>query len=307
MSSSARPPLRMHADEAAVDDDLVRVLVSRQFPRWADLPLRRIASTGTDNVIYRLGQELGLRLPRVEWAVDQLSKEQQWLPRLAPQLPAGVPEPVALGRPAAGYPYPWLVYRWLPGSDALAGPVPDWCALARQVADYVLALHAVDAAEAPPAGARGGRLTAVDDVTRRAIDALDGQIHSRRAVEVWEAALAADTWENPPVWVHGDLLPGNVLVRGGSLAGVIDWSAAGRGDPACDTMLAWAMPPGARHVYRDALGLDDATWARGRGWTVQQAVLFIPYYARTIPDGVDAARRRLEAVLQHDRQEDPDG
>lgn len=307
MSGSADGPPRMHADEVVIDDDLVRSLVWTQFPGWADLPLQRMPSTGTDNAIYRLGDELGVRLPRVGWAVDQVRKEQEWLPRLTPDLPARVPEPVASGEPGNGYPYPWLVYRWLPGTDALAGPVPDWCALARQVAGFVLALRATATTGAPPAGVRGGPLDALDDVTRRAITALDGHIDVRRALAVWEAAVAADRWAEPPVWVHGDLLPGNVVVQDGVLAGVIDWSAAGLGDPACDTMLGWAMPSPARLEYREALGVDDATWARGRGWTVQQAVLFIPYYARTIPDGVAAARRRLDTVLQDDRRRGADG
>ena len=304
--SGGAPP-RVHADEVTVDDDLARALLTTQFPRWADLPLRRMPSTGTDNAIYRMGAEFGLRLPRIGWAVDQVTKEHEWLPRLGPGLPAGVPEPVALGEPGRGYPFPWLVYRWLPGTDVLAGPVPDWCALARQLAGFVAALQATATAGAPPAGVRGGRLDVLDRVARQAIAALDGQIDVRRAEAVWEAAVAVPAWDEPPVWVHGDLLPGNVLMERGLLAGVIDWSAAGLGDPACDTMLAWAMPSEARLAYRSALGVDDATWARGRGWTLQQAVTFIPYYARTIPDGVAAARRRLDAVLRDERVPGGDG
>ena len=292
----------MHVDEVTVDGDMVRALLREQFPGWADLPLRRTRSTGTDNAIYRLGDALGVRLPRTRWAVDQVRKEHEWLSRLAPGLPAAVPEPVASGEPGVGYPFPWLVYRWLPGTDALGGPVTDWCGLARQVAGFLLALGATSPAGAPPAGVRGGPLAPLDEATRRAIGALDGHIDVRRALAVWDAAVAADPWGGPPVWVHGDLLPGNVLVDGGGLAGVIDWSAAGAGDPACDTMLAWAMPADARLEYRVALGVDEATWARGRGWTLQQAVLFIPYYARTIPQGVAAARRRLDAVLEEDRR-----
>lgn len=292
----------MHAGEVVVDDDLVRRLVGAQFPRWAGLRLQRMASTGTDNAIYRLGHELGLRLPRIQWAVDQVAKEAEWLPRLAPQLPAPVPEPVEVGGPGNGYPFPWLVYRWIDGSDALTARVGDWCVLARQVARFVLDLQGVPTTGAPPAGVRGGGLEAVDEVTRRAIAALDGQIDARRALAVWDAAVAAAPWEQPPVWVHGDLLPGNVLVGDRPLTGVIDWSAAGIGDPACEAMLAWAMPPEARVEYRRELGMDDPTWARGKGWTLQQAVLFIPYYARTIPDGVEAARRRLDAVLEDDRR-----
>lgn len=287
----------MHADEVIVDDDLVRRLVAEQFPAWAALALQRMPSTGTDNAIYRLGTDLGLRLPRIHWAVEQVRKEHEWLPRLAPCLPAAVPEPVAVGEPGGGYPFPWLVYRWLSGADALAVHVDDWCTLATQVAEFVAALEQIETRGAPASGVRGGRLEVVDESTRHAIAALDGEHDAGCALAVWDAALEAGPWAGPPVWVHADLLPGNLLIDAGALAGVIDWSAAGVGDPACEAMLAWAMPATARAAYREALRLDDATWLRGRGWALQQAAQFIPYYARTIPEGVAAARRRLDAIL----------
>lgn len=292
-------PARMHADEVAVDDTLVRTLVNEQFPAHAGLTLHRVASTGTDNAIYRLGEHLGVRLPRIGWAVPQIRKEHSWLGRLSPHLPVSVPEPVAVGEPAATYPYPWLIYRWVPGDDALAVAV-DWVRLAEQVAGFVSALQAVDPRGGPPAGPRSGPLAARDEATREAIARLDGQIDTGRALAVWREAVEAEAWASGPVWVHADLLPGNVVVRDGALVGVIDWAAAGVGDPACDTMLAWAMPPAARAGYRAAMGVDDATWARGRAWVIEQAVHFIPYYARTIPAGVAAALRRLEAVLADD-------
>jgi aminoglycoside phosphotransferase (APT) family kinase protein len=296
-SDSAHPPKRMHAEEVELNDDLVRSLIATQMPEWAHLPLQQMPSTGTDNAIYRLGRRLGVRLPRIQWAVPQIEKEAQWLPRLAPHLPSAVPEPVTQGKPAHGYPYPWLVFTWLDGDDALVGTVGDRCRLARDVAAFVSALQAVDPMGAPPAGSRAGRLAPHDETTRLAITRLDGLIDVGRAIAVWEAAIAADPWSASPVWVHGDLLPGNVVVRDGRLAGIIDWSAAGIGDPACEAMLAWAMPPDARSAYRAALEFDDATWVRGRGWALQQAVQFIRYYAETIPDGVAAARRRLDALL----------
>jgi aminoglycoside phosphotransferase (APT) family kinase protein len=293
-------PRKMHDAEVEVGDDLVRGLVAAQFPQWTDLPLRRLPSTGTDNAIYRLGPELGVRLPRIGWAVPQIGKEHEWLPRLADHLPTAVPEPLAVGEPADGYPYPWLVYRWLDGEDALVAPVDDWSRLALDVAAFVRALQRVDPVGGPRSGARGQFLAARDRTARRAIAQLDGAIDGDRAMAVWEAALAAEPWSGERVWVHGDLLPGNLLVGDGRLAGVIDWSAAGVGDPACDAMLAWSLPPDARAAYRAALAIDDATWARGRGWTLEQAATFIPYYAETIPDGVAAARRRLDAVLAAD-------
>jgi aminoglycoside phosphotransferase (APT) family kinase protein len=290
----------MHTEEIEVDGDLVRGLVSDQFPRWAGLSLEPIASTGTDNAIYRLGRHLGIRLPRIHWAVSQIAKESQWLPRLASHLPAALPVPVAQGVPGRGYPFPWLVYQWLEGEDALTATVGDWCDLGHDVAGFVSALQRVDPAGAPPAGYRAGPLVPQDENTRRCITHLDGLIDVGRAMSVWDAALSAEPWSGPAVWVHGDLLPGNVLTREGRLTGIIDWSAAGIGDPACEAMLAWAMPAEARAVYRAELDMDDATWARGRGWALQQAVQFIPYYEETIPDGVAAAKRRLAALLNED-------
>jgi aminoglycoside phosphotransferase (APT) family kinase protein len=172
--------------------------------------------------------------------------------------------------------------------------------LARDVARVVSVLERLDVAGAPSAGHRAGSLVPQDETTRRCISVLDGLIDVGRATSVWDEALCADAWPGAPVWVHGDLLPGNVLTRGGRLTGIIDWSASGVGDPACEAMLAWAMPPDARAVYRAELGMDDATWARGRGWALQQAVHFIPYYAKTIPDAVTAAKHRLDALLTGD-------
>lgn len=290
-------PGRMHADEVEVDEDLVHRLVAAQFPLWAGLPKQRMASSGTDNAIYRLGDAYGIRLPRIGWAVDQVAKEAEWLPRLARHLPAAVPEPVAVGEAGYGYPYPWLVFRWVEGVDALAGPAGDWADLAGQAAAFVLALQAIETTGAPPAGTRGGPLAAVDGPTRAAVERMAGMIDLARAMAIWEEALEADPWPGPGVWVHGDLLPGNVVLHNQVLAGIIDWSAAGVGDPACEAMLGWAMPAPARADYRQALGFDDATWARGRGWALQQAVFFIPYYEKTIPTAVAAAWRRLEAIL----------
>jgi aminoglycoside phosphotransferase (APT) family kinase protein len=259
-----------------------------------------MSSTGTDNAIFRLGHHLGVRVPRIHWAVGQVAKELQWLPRLAPHLPVALPEPVAQGEPGTAYPFPWLVYRWLEGEDALTGTVGDWCRLARDVAHVVSVLEGLDLTDAPPAGHRAGPLVPQDEMTRRCITHLDGLIDVGRATSVWDEALCADAWPGPAVWVHGDLLPGNVITRDGRLTGIIDWSASGVGDPACEAMLAWAMPPDARAVYRAELGIDDATWARGRGWALQQAVHFIPYYAETIPDAVAAAKHRLDALLNDD-------
>jgi aminoglycoside phosphotransferase (APT) family kinase protein len=291
----SRAPL--HPDEVVVDVELARRLLVAQFPQWHDLPLRPVTSTGTDCVVFALGDRLGLRFPRVDWAVAQIDHEATWLPRLAPHLPVELPEPVAQGVSGEGYPWPWLVFRWIDGDDALDAAV-DGPRLADDVAGFVSALHRVDPAGAPvaTAGQRGGPLDAHDAQAREAFELLRDEIDHDRVLALWRGALAVPPWQGPGVWLHGDLLPGNLIVRDGALHGVIDWAASGVGDPACDLMIAWSMSDQARDRFRASLGADDATWRRGIGWTLWQAAVFIPYYRDTIPQAVAAARRRLHVA-----------
>jgi aminoglycoside phosphotransferase (APT) family kinase protein len=286
----------MHRDEVSVTDAMVRRLLSSQFPQWSALSLERLPDSGTDSAIYRLGDDLGLRFPRIHWAVAQVAREFDWLGRLAPGLPVAVPAPLARGGPGAGYPYPWLVFPWVEGTslDRSDGATVG---LAGRIAEFVLALQRIPAEGGPRPGNRGSAMAERDGVTRASIGRMDSAVDRARALFVWQQALAAGPWDGPPVWVHGDLLPGNVLVDDGRLSGVIDWSGLGVGDPACDGMLAWALPPAARAAFRRTLGFDDATWARARGWVVEQTVGFIPYYERTLPSAVAAAARRLAAAL----------
>jgi aminoglycoside phosphotransferase (APT) family kinase protein len=285
----------MHADEVRVDAVLVRKLLSTQFPPWADLTLEKGSSTGTDNAIFRLGPDMGVRAPRIHWAVRQIDKEVEWLGRLAPELPVDVPVPIAKGEPGDGYPYPWLVYPWLEGEDLEHSHVDDLSQLAQDVARFVLALEKVDPMDGPPSR---WDLSNEDKAARSAINELEGMFDVNRLTAIWDAALRAGNWNRRPVWAHNDLLPGNVLIRNGRLSGIIDWGAAGVGDPARDAMLAWALPPDARVVYRSSLGFDDTTWTRARGWVVLQCAQYIPYYANTIPDAVAGAKRRLHAVME---------
>jgi aminoglycoside phosphotransferase (APT) family kinase protein len=286
----------MHADEVELDDAMVRGLLSAQFPQWAALPLRRIPDSGTDNAIYRLGDAMGIRLPRIAWAVPQIDKECRWLARLADDLPVAVPVPIARGEPGHGYPHPWLIYPWLDGISLDRTSVES-AELVGDVASFVRALHAIPAAGGPEPGRRGGRLAPFDRDVEWAMQKLEGQIDTTRAREVWRAACDAHAPSGATVWVHGDLLPGNMLVAGGRLAGVIDWSATGVGDPACDAMFAWSLGAEQRELFRSLLGVDDATWARARGWVVEQTSLYIPYYADTLPEAAAQARTRLDAAL----------
>jgi aminoglycoside phosphotransferase (APT) family kinase protein len=288
---------QMHEDEILVDDDTVRALLKDQFPNWADKPLRRIADSGTDNAIYRLGDELGIRLPRIQWAQSQIEKECRWLPELVAGLPASVPVPLAEGRPDHGYPFPWLVYPWLEGTSLDLTRVDNWDAVTEGVAEFVLALEQHSPVGGPLPTRRGTPMAQYDEAVQWGISQLEGTIDVDLARQVWQGALEAGDWTGDPVWVHGDLLPGNILIDKDRLSGIIDWGCAGVGDPACDAMLAWALPSSARRRYRSLLSFDDATWARARGWVVEQTAFYIPYYARTLPLAVGQATTRLKEVL----------
>jgi aminoglycoside phosphotransferase (APT) family kinase protein len=263
----------MHPDELPVDEALVRRLLAAQFPAWAELPLRRVRPDGTVNAIFRLGDELSVRIPRWNGPPEPERLELEWLPRLAPLLPLEVPVPVAQGRPGDGYPWFWEVHTWVEGATV---PVEEIDAIraARDLAAFVAALQRVDPAGGPPG--RGIPLAERDEGFRYWLARFDGD---PAVVEAWERALAAPAWDGPPVWHHGDLDVRNWLVRDGRISGVIDWGAMGVGDPACDVMVAWKLhSAAARDAFRDALPTDDATWERARGWVVSQAVAALAYY-----------------------------
>lgn len=285
---------RMHADEVTVDPDLVARLIADQFPRWAGLPLTPVPSVGTDNAMVRLGDDLAVRLPRIGWAVHSVAREQRWLPRLAPLLPVAIPEPVALGEPGHGYPWPWSVYRWLPGANPTTGAAD---ALVDGIAEFVTALRATDTADAPANG-RGVPLADRDTATRQAIAALGDRIDPRAVTAAWEQALRAPRWSGPPVWAHGDLAPGNLLTTDGRLTAVIDFGGIGVGDPACDLLVAWNLLTGdGRAALRAALRVDDAQWARGRGWALSVALVALPYYRDTNPALAAISRHVIAQVI----------
>ena len=290
---------KMHAAEIDTDVALVRRLLAGQFPQWADLAIEPVVSYGTDHDIYRLGDHLAARLPRIGWATDQAAKEAKWLPRLAPDLPLAVPVQLALGQPAESYPFEWSIYEWLPGENA-NGTIDDLAQAAVDLAAFVKALRRVDTADADPRprGARGGPLADLDEVVRRSIAELGDRIDGRAALRAWEESLNASKWDGEEVWVHGDLLPGNLLVVDGHLSGVIDFGCLNVGDPACDLQPAWNVFAGdSRARYRAELQADDASWLRGRGWALFQAVVALPYYWDTNPGMIRQASNALAQVL----------
>jgi aminoglycoside phosphotransferase (APT) family kinase protein len=290
---------RMHADEIETDVALVRRLLSGQFPQWADLRTELVDSYGTDHDIYRLGDHLAARLPRIGWAGGQAAKEAEWLSKLAPHLPLAIPTPLALGRPADGYPFAWSVCDWLPGENA-NGTIDDLEQAAADLAAFVRALRGIDTAGAPPRPprARGAPLVELDDAVCLSIGQLGDRIDGPAALRSWKESIDAGPWAGPEVWVHGDLLPGNLLVVDGRLSAVIDFGGLGVGDPACDLQPAWNVFAGrSRQRFRAELDVDDASWLRGRGWALCQAVMALPYYWDTNPGMVRQASHALQQVL----------
>ncbi|MBI5283530.1 MAG: aminoglycoside phosphotransferase family protein [Chloroflexi bacterium] len=292
----------MHADEVHTDVPLVRRLLAAQFPQWADLPIERVASAGTDNAIYRLGGDMAVRLPRIAGATGQIEKERLWLPKLAPHLPLAIPVPLAVGDPGEGYPWQWCISPWLDGDDATAEHLRDLGEAAVDLAAFIAALQRIDTTGGPAPGRhnffRGVPLAMRDTYTRDAISRLDGIVDTGAVTAAWEAALQAPAWDRPPVWVHGDLLPGNLLAARGRLSGVIDFGGLGVGDPAVELIVAWTLFSGeSRDAFRAALSADDATWARGRGWALSTAVVALPYYLNTNPAIVARSRHQIEEVL----------
>lgn len=266
-----------NTDNILIDAELVCRLVATQFPQWADLPVRPVACSGWDNRTFHLGEQMSVRLPSAQVYASQVEKEQCWLPKLAPQLPLPISLPLAMGRPAEGYPFYWSIYRWLPGETATVEHITDLCAFATTLGAFLAALQRIDATGGPVAGVhnfyRGGPLATYDAEVQRAIAVLGDKIDVAAVAAVWQSALAS-SWQGAPVWVHGDVAPGNLLVQDGKLSAVIDFGCLSVGDPACDLVIAWTLFYGeSRKAFRAAVLLDDATWARARGWALWKALI----------------------------------
>ncbi|MHB1355233.1 MAG: aminoglycoside phosphotransferase family protein [Anaerolineae bacterium] len=293
---------KMHIDEVDTDAALVGRLLATQFPQWAALSIEPVASAGTDNALYRLGDKMVVRLPRVHSASAQVDKEQHWLPRLAPYLPLAIPIPLAKGEPGEQYPYHWSVYSWLEGEKASAHQIADPRQAAIDLAQFIRALEQIDTTGGPPPGVhnffRGEPLAMRDEATRASIASLRELFPVKTLTAVWDAAITAPVWQAPPVWLHGDLHSENLLAVQGRLCAVIDFGGLGVGDPACDVMTAWLyLPEDTRGVFCSTLGVDDATWMRARGWALTFSLAALPYYWVTNPVLADISRHAIDEIL----------
>jgi aminoglycoside phosphotransferase (APT) family kinase protein len=288
-------------DRRLVDEGVVCRLVAGQFPQWADLPVRPVPASGWDNQTFRLGERLSVRLPTAGEYALAVDKEHRWLPVFAPRVPLPVPVPVARGVPGDGYGLPWSVYEWIDGEPARIGGIADLTRFADSLAAFLVALQRVDATAGPPPGLhnwfRGGPLRIYDPQIRRAVEVLDHRISRDIVMEIWRSALGAG-WDGRSVWLHGDVAPGNLLVRDGVLAAVIDFGTCGVGDPACDLAIAWTLLSGpSRDAFRARLDVDPGTWARGRGWALWKTLIVYAGALRDEPAAGAQAGRVLDEII----------
>jgi aminoglycoside phosphotransferase (APT) family kinase protein len=295
--SASAPP-----DPPPIDAALARRLVDGQFPQWSHLPIAAVEVDGWDNRTFRLGSDLTVRLPSGDWYAEQVDKEQRWLPVLAPQLPLPIPTPVARGEPDSGYPYSWSVYRWLEGEPAATARVDDLPGFATRLARFLNALARVDATGGPAPGRhnfyRGASLAIYEAEALQALDSLGDEVPVEAVKRAWDDAMTT-TWDRDPVWFHGDVATGNLLVRDDRLEAVLDFGCSGVGDPACDMVIGWTFLSGAsRDRFRAELGVDAGTWSRGRGWALWKALItLVGHLERDAREGAALARRDIDRVL----------
>jgi len=284
-----------------ITSQLVSALLAAQFPQWARLPLIPVEPGGWDNRTFRLGDAMAVRLPSAECYAEQVEKEQRWLPWLAPQLPLAVPSPLAVGEPGAEYPWHWSIYRWIDGETVATSSNVDLAVLASDLARFLVELQSLDATQGPAPGAhnfqRGGSLSIYDQQTRRAIAALGREIDAARATEIWDEALAT-SWDRAPVWIHGDVAAGNLLLQDAKLHAVIDFGCCAVGDPACDLVAAWTIfDADSADDFRKRLQLDDATWQRARGWALWKALITLVDELAADATAADRTRALIERII----------
>jgi aminoglycoside phosphotransferase (APT) family kinase protein len=292
----------MPAAEVGISAELVRRLMAAQHPELTHLQVELMAH-GWDNAMFRVGGDLVARLPRREMAVRPLVNEQRWLPVLAPALPLPVPAPARIGQPGFGYPWPWSIVPFLPGEAASRTPPADPAEAAVSLGGFLAALHVPAALDAPLNQFRGVPLAHRAEQVMANLELAGDQVDQAAFTAGWKTALAAPTWDGPPVWLHGDLHPANVLVDRGRVSGVIDFGDITSGDPAIDLSVAWMMlPPGChgafQHAYHAAGGRParDPVWVRARGWALVLALVFLAHSADN-PQQHAIGKRTMTALL----------
>ncbi len=257
---------------------LVRKLVKEQFPQWSSLPIYPVEPGGNDNKTFRLGSEMSVRLPSAQRYAAQVEKENTWLPFLGQHIHLPISAPIAQGKPNDDFPWNWSVCKWLEGETASKERIKDMKQFANDLAQFLKELQSIDCSNGPLAGAhnfyRGGSLSVYDLETRQAVEQQQNVFDELTLLGIWNKALETQ-WTKEPVWVHGDIAPGNLLVdKNGRLCAVIDFGILGVGDPACDLAIAWTFFDNeSRQVFKESLSLDQGTWDRARGWAFWKTLI----------------------------------
>lgn len=294
------------SDKFEITVSLVADLIAEQFPQWAHLEIKPVELGGWDNRTFRLGQEMSIRLPSAKIYASKVEKEQKWLSYLAPHLSVLIPKPLALGQPSKNYPWHWSIYSWIEGKSANILPIDDLdlSLLASQLAQFLNELHKINSTGGPLPGAhnfyRGDSPKVYDAETRSAIEQLQNIVDVDAVTSVWQKAISSK-WIKNPVWIHGDLSAGNIIVKDTKLAGVIDFGGMGIGDPACDLVIAWTfLANESRKVFKSQLNLDPDTWARARGWALWKALITIAQLKdKTCSEALKQQRVIAEILKEH--------
>lgn len=288
-------------NKITIDIFLVKALIASQFPQWGHLEIKPVEHGGWDNRTFHLGDTMLIRLPSAECYASKVEKEQRWLPKLAPFLPLAIPAPVAMGNPTREYPWHWSIYKWIEGETVSDKNVVDQIQFARDLAQFLVALQKIDTTGGPIAGEhnfyRGGSLRVYDSEVREALRVLGDSIDSAVVTELWNRALEVE-WNKDPVWIHGDIAVGNLLIEDGKLKAVIDFGGLAIGDPACDYVIAWTfLTQESRHVFKEALSVDNATWNRARGWVLWKALIICAQLCGTDSNQQKQSRKVLQEIL----------
>ncbi len=285
----------MSPEKFNVTTEIVERLISEQFPHWSNEVVKPVDKGGWDNGTFHLGDDKLIRLPSAEYYVAQVAKEQTWLPKLAPQLPLPIPTPLAQGSANSEYPWPWSIYNWIDGAPANEQNITDMDQFADDLAGFMKVLQQASTDDAPPAGQhnffRGGDFSIYEKQSRHSIEALEDRIDGEAMTQIIDDAVAS-SFDDTPVWVHGDIAPGNLLVKDGQLSAVLDFGCCAIGDPACDLVITWTFFTGsARDAFRNAFDSDQATWQRARGWACWKAMLVLQNPdATNAPEAVNSMR-----------------
>ncbi len=260
-----------------IDVNLVKRLIIEQFPEWSNLEIRPVKNSGNDNRTFHLGEDMSVRLPSAEQYAPQVEKEQRWLSKLFEQLSIPISTPLAKGKPSKDYPFPWSVNMWLDGETLSSNNISDLSQFAKDLATFLIELQRIDASDGPVAGKhnfyRGGSLSVYDQETRDAIEQNKDALDIPLLNEIWQLALHS-AWNGNLVWIHGDIAPGNILVKDGRLTAIIDFGILGVGDPSCDAVMGWTFfDDSSREVFKNTLKIDEGTWNRARGWALWKALI----------------------------------